>query len=97
MSDIDHHVFAEISSNGTFVCCRRICGSQEIANACDGIVATESEGNDGSGLHELSNAREEWLVSQVRVMFGENFIAQFHHLGIANSESSIFKALDDFT
>ena len=65
----------------------RVGGSEQITDAADHVFTLESEGDDRSFLHEAADCREEWHSGDVRVMLGEDFIAEEHHLDAANQKT----------
>lgn len=96
VTDIGHHVFAEVAAQGASRCFFRICRPEEVANAADSVVTFEREGDHGRLLHEGCDFWEEWFVSYMGVMFDKDFIAEGHHFDAADDELGFLEASQYF-
>lgn len=87
---------AVVAADGAGIGLCGVGGTEEIANAFDGIVPGESEGDHGGFLHEFHHFGEEGEVGDMGVVFMEEGVTHFEHFDAANFETLIFESFDDF-
>ena len=91
MADIDHFVLAEIPADRSRGRCFGVGGAEQVADAGDYIIAFEGERDHGRFLHEAADGGEERLVGDVRVMLGEDFVTEGHHLDATHEEAFLLE------
>ncbi len=96
MSDVDHHVCAELCAQCARCCFLAVGHTEHIADFVDDVVAFDDHGNDWKRGHERFDVWVEWLIGNVRVMFLENVWCQLDHFATADRETGFLEAGNDF-
>lgn len=91
VSGLVAEVAADRSSSGD----GRVGRSEEIAHFGDDVFASESEGDDGTLLHEVTHVGEEGHLRNVRVVLSEDFIREGEHFDALDLEPSSFVTSED--
>lgn len=97
VADVDHHIDAEIAADGALGGLGGVGGAEEVADAVDGVVAGQGEGDDGGLLHEGLDLGEEGLGGDVGVVFAQEGVVEAEHPDAPDPEIRGFEAGEDLS
>ena len=84
-----------ISTYSTWFCLLRISRSTDLTNFSDSGNSLENNSEDWSIRHIFHYHREEWLISNVRIMLGTYVLIHLNKLHCYNLETLSFKSIQD--
>jgi len=96
VGDVDHHIHAEVTTDGAFFSFRGVRRAEKGTDLINDVLTAERESHDRRALHEGSYIWEERLASDVGIMVSENGVIKLDHFEAANLEAFGFKALENF-
>ena len=95
MTNVLHAGGAHVSSNCTGWSLSRIGRSEQVTNGRHGVFAFHYESEYWTGTHKFHDLWKERSVSDVGVVFSEQFISKGNKLRGANLEAGLLKTADN--